>query len=149
MKKLSAKCALVVTSLVLLVAAPASASKESKAAKLLNHYYNVYMVAQYNQGVHKQNSSIPSVSTAGIHIEISAINRFDNEMQTIKFPKSDVAAENKVLDTTAILVALDHDLALNTDDVSEYNSLLNGVVTAAANETAAFNALFRKLGIST
>ena len=132
----------------LLFALPAGASKESKAAKLYQHYYNVYMVNAYNKGIHEQNSSSPNTETAGIDLEVAAIHRFDNKIQTIRFPSSDKAALNSVLTETSVLVSLDRTLAINTSSTSNYNSLFSGVVTAEASCTAAINALAKKLGMN-
>jgi len=132
----------------LLIALPAGASKESKAAALYQHYYNVYMVNAYNKGVHEQNSPNPNTETAGIDLEVAAIDRFDNKIQTIKFPSSDKAALNRVLTENSVLVSLDQTLAINTSSTSNYNSLFSGVVSAEASSTAAINALAKKLGMN-
>jgi len=132
----------------LVIGSAAGASKESKAATLYLHYYNVYMYVAYNKGVNEQNSSIPSTSTAGIRIEISAINHFDAKIQTIRFPSSDKGALNKVLNDNTVLVSLDGTLALNTSSSANYNSLFPSVQTAEATSTAAIKALASKLGMN-
>ena len=134
--------------IVLLLGAPAGASTKSRAASLYRHYFNVYMYAAFNKGMKEQNSSNPTTSTAGINLEIAAINRFDNHIQTIKFPKSDKSALNKVLVEDSVWVNLDGTLAINTSNTSNYNSLFNGVQTAQANATAAIHILARDLGMN-
>jgi hypothetical protein len=114
---------------------------------LYRHYYNVYMVAAWNKGVDEQNSNNPTTTAAGINLEIAAINRFDNHIQTIKFPKSDKSAVNRVLLEDTVLVNLDGTLSVNTSNTSNYNSLFPGVETAQANSTAAINALAKDLGM--
>lgn len=132
---------------VLLLGATAGASKESKAAKLYRHYYNVYLVAASNRGIKEQNSSNAATSTAGINLEIAAINQFDNHIQTIKFPNSDKGALSKVLVDNSVLTSLDRTLAANTSNASNYNSLFPGVQTAQANADAAVNYLAKELGM--
>jgi hypothetical protein len=126
---------------------PAGASLKSEAATLFAHYYNVYMEDAMNKGINDQNSPIPSIETRGINLQVAAITRFDNKIQTIKFPKSDKTALKKVLHDDQILVALDQTLALNTASDSNYNSLAPGVVTATANSTVAINSLAKMLGL--
>lgn len=142
------RVSLIITMIVLFAASPAGASKESKAANLYLKYYNEYMYTAFDKGIHEQNSSNPAMETAGINAEISAINRFDNHIQNIKFPSSDRNAVNKVLAVDAVLTALDGTLALNTNDVTNYNSLFNGVVAAQANSTVAIDSLAKKLGMN-
>jgi hypothetical protein len=139
---------IVAISAVLLMGTPALASTKSKASNLYAHYYNVYMVGAFNKGVNEQNSSNSSTESAGINLEIAAINRFDNHIQTIKFPKSDRSALNKVLADDSVLTSLDGTLALNTSDVSNYNSLFDGVQTAQANSIAAIHTLGKDLGLT-
>jgi hypothetical protein len=102
LKKHLSSASVSVALIVLLLSAPAGASTKSRAATLYEHYSNVYMYAAFNKGMKEQNSSNPATSTAGINLEIAAINRFDNHIQTIKFPKSDKSALNKVLVDDAI-----------------------------------------------
>jgi len=128
-------------------ASPAGAAKHSKEAKLFAHYYNVYLVALYNKGVNEQNSSNPTTETKGIDLEMSAINRFDNEIRTIKFPKSDKTAVQKVLSANELVVQLSATLAINTSNTSIYNSLANGVISAQARANVDENALLRDLGL--
>ena len=132
----------------LLLIAPAGASKKSEAAKLFRHDYNVYLVNDYNLGIHKQNESNPSTMAAGIREEVTAINQFDNKLRTIKFPSSDRSALNQVLTDDEVQASLDGTLALNTSNTNVYNSLLTGIVTAEANSTSVINALARKLGMN-
>lgn len=132
---------------VLLFGATAGASKESRAANVYLHYYNVYWVAATNRGIKEQNSSNAATSATGIDLEIAAINQFDNHIQTIKFPNSDKSALSKVLVDDSVLTSLDRTLAANTSDVSNYNSLFPGVQTADANSIAAINYLAKKLGM--
>lgn len=134
--------------IVLFLGAPVGASTKSRAATLFEHYSNVYMYAAFNKGMKEQNSSNPTTSTAGINLEIQAINRFDNLIQTIKFPKSDKSALNKVLIDDSVWVSLDKTLAINTSDVNNYNSLFSGVQTAQANATAAIHILALDLGLN-
>jgi hypothetical protein len=147
MKKLLRTASVSAALIVLLLGAPAEASTKSRAAALYRHYYNVYMVAAWNKGVDEQNSNNPTTTAAGINLEIAAINRFDNHIQTIKFPKSDKSAVNRVLLEDTVLVNLDGTLSVNTSNTSNYNSLFPGVETAQANSTAAINALAKDLGM--
>jgi hypothetical protein len=123
-------------------------STKSKAATWYQHYYSVYMYAAFNKGVDEQNSSNPSTETAGINLEIASINRFDNYIQTIKFPKSDKHELNQVLIENSVLTNLDGTLAINTSNVSNYNSLFDGVESAQATSTAAIDLLAKDLGMN-
>ena len=148
LKKYVSSASVVAALIALLLSAPAGASTKSKAATLFEHYSNVYMYAAFNRGMAEQNSSNPTTSTAGINLEIAAINRFDNHIRTIQFPKSDKSALNKVLLDDSVWVSLDGTLALNTSNTSNYNSLFDGVQTAQANATAAIHVLDRDLGLT-
>lgn len=148
MSKRLGAASLLSMALTLLMIVPAGASKESRAANLLTHYYNVYMVNEFNQGVKEQNSSNPPTTEAGIKLEIKAINSFNSKLGSIHYPSSDKEALNKVLNSDSVLASLDGTLAINTENVSNYNSLFPGVETAQANSTAAIAALAHKLGLA-
>lgn len=147
MKRILSATSVSLALILILLGTSAGASKESKAANLYLHYYNVYMYVAFNKGVHEQNQTNPTTMTAGINIEIASIHRFDNYIQTIKFPKSDKSALNKVLEANSVLADLDGTLAINTSNTSNYNSLFNGVETAQANSTAAIDLLAKDLGM--
>jgi hypothetical protein len=147
-KRFLGRITLIAAASALLICSAAGASKESRAATLYTHYFNVYMYAAFDKGIREQNSSIPSTVTAGIRLEIAAINHFDSKIQTIKFPSSDKTALNHVLNADAVQTSLDGTLAINTTNTSNYNSLFPGVETAGANSTAAIDALAKKLGMN-
>jgi hypothetical protein len=90
----------------------------------------------------------PTGATTAINDEASARQTFDTAVQAITFPASDQADAQTVLSADASLEGVLGTLAVNTNDISNYNAIFDTVTPAQSAFTAADNALSNELGLT-
>lgn len=96
----------------------------------------------------KENSTDPSVSTAGINEGVTLRETFDTAVGAIQFPESMKADVQAVLSADASLESLLGELGANTDNIQNYNSIFTTMTSGEAAFKAADAALSRDLGLT-
>ena len=102
-----------------------------------------------NDGITKQNTinSDPAGATAGINEQISARQAFDTAVTAIVFPSAAQSDAQQVLSADAALEQALGTLAVNTDNIANFNSVFATVTPAQNVFTSANAALSNDLGL--
>ena len=125
----------------------------TSAASLLGKAENAYlavfnqMIGRTNALVANENSSDPATATAGWKAAVTDQKAFDRRVQQIKFPSSLQLDADNVVSADIELETIEGTLAINTDSVSNYNSIFDTLTPAQAAFNAANATLTHKLGL--
>jgi len=125
----------------------------TSAASLLRKAENAYlavfnqMIGRTNALVANENSSDPATATAGWKAAVTDQKAFDRRVQQIKFPSSLQLDADNVVSADIELETIEGTLAINTDSVSNYNSIFDTLTPAQAAFNAANATLTHKLGL--
>ena len=117
------------------------------ASTLFQAAYN-RMVDATNAQTDNENSSDPSTSASGWNAAAAARQTFDQAVTKISFPGSAGTAVQTLISSDVALESLMKTLAINTNDVSNYNSIFTSVNSAEATFAANASALAAALGLN-
>jgi hypothetical protein len=125
-------------------------SAASLQTKAENAYLAVFnqMIGRTNALVAQDNSQDPATATAGWKATVSDQKAFDRRVQQIKFPPPLQLDADSVVSADIELETIEGTLAINTDSVSNYNSIFDTLTPAQAAFNAANATLTHKLGLS-
>jgi hypothetical protein len=128
----------------------ASTSTTDLTAAAAAAYLTAYntMSSGLSADIPGQNSSDPTTSTNAINNEVTVLQTFDTAVQGIQLPSSADADAQTVLNADAALESALGTLAVNTNDVSNYNSVFDTVQPDETTATADQTALARDLGLT-
>lgn len=124
-------------------------SAASLFARASSTYLAVYnqRIGRTNALVANTNSQDPATATAGWNATVTDQKAFDRRVQAIKFPVSLQLVADNVVSADIELETIEGTLAVNTDSVSNYNSIFNTLTPAQATFNAANATLTHKLGL--
>ena len=132
-----------------------TAPSQSSADAAANAYEQAFntMNAQLNSDTASVNTAMqtngdPAAGTAAINMEITHLQAFDATMRTITFPSGDRADASAVISADAAFENGLGQLAINTDDISNYNSNLDSVTPLRATFASATTTLASDLGLA-
>jgi hypothetical protein len=83
------------------------------------------MIATLNALLPKENSQVPSAATAGWNADIAARVAMDSRLQAINFPGSLQSDVDALVAADVAVESIEGTLAVNTDSVTNYNSIFN------------------------
>jgi hypothetical protein len=128
----------------------ASGSSTDSSATATSTYISAYntMISADNPDIVSQNSHVPTTSQQGINDRITVHQAFDAAMTAISFPSADQSDALAVIAADGALENALGNLAVNVNNVENYNSaFFSGVSTADNNFASAIAALNSVLGV--
>jgi hypothetical protein len=102
----------------------------------------------YNANLASVNSGVPASETAGWNAILQGQQAFDTTIEGINFPARDAADVNAVLAADTAYENAIGTLAVNTDDVDNYNSVFDLMESAQSAFQAALTTLDSDFGMT-